>query len=500
MSDLIDELLEDDYTLIDSWMKCHTRNYCGNRTYLREWADKKYKLYQAFGQKFILRKHVSLEKPADAIKNDLIETCTGYQTPFFYINNFLYTTLSSEDYYNINTGISNVKSWAKNFNEGNTCDIYIKNKFVKIPHGCKPIRMIGKLLNELDAPQDIKDYYEQFRIAHSMCLNQKRFEGDLCLSIHPMDFMTMSENDSGWSSCMNWDDGEYHLGTVECMNSPSIVVAYLDNVNAPMDVCGYPWSNKMWRQLLCFNTAMLLGNKQYPYSSDVLQNEAMSWLKSLLENYSKEYHYSDKTYPIFNQTTNCLPCGTIYINLSFNVMYNDIYGTRNAYLNFSSFEGHTNYIYKFGGYIICAQCGNIIDGEDADPAQIYCPECLGSWRCEDCGEYQPEDANKYCVDGLCICQDCYENHTLTCDCCGETHYFKSNINQMEFIIDDDDNTDYLNLCETCYRDSDFLEQVYGPEDEDGFYKLINFSNQAFDYMSIYSSYFLRRKRDRLRSA
>ena len=43
----------------------------------------------------------------------------------------------------------------------------------------------------------------------------------------------MSDNDYGWDSCMGWmNEGEYRLGTVEMMNSPCIVVAYIDGEEA----------------------------------------------------------------------------------------------------------------------------------------------------------------------------------------------------------------------------------------------------------------------------
>lgn len=498
MLDLIKELSSEDYSLINTWMKNHTYNYCGNEIYLQEWANNKCNLYEAFGRKFILRKHITIERPINAVKNDLMETCTGYHTPSSYINNFFYKNIAIEDYYTINKSILNIDSWAKNSNITGSYEIIIKDKTVKIPYGCKPIRMIGKLLEKLNAPQDIMNYYEEFRIAHSMCLNQKHLEGDLCLSIHPLDFMTMSENDSGWSSCMNWDDGEYHLGTVECMNSPNVVVAYLDNVAVPMNMFDTTWTNKMWRQLLCFTPEILLGNKQYPYNSEELQKEAMNWLCCLLESHSEKFRYSHEVYDINNQCTNTLPCGKIYFNLSFDIMYNDIYDTRAAFLNLDLLKNRTTYFYDFSGLAICAQCGGIIEGDDADPACICCPECLGRWRCSCCEEYQDEYATQYCIDDRYICESCFENETLTCDCCGESH-FQDRIGQIEFITDEDgEDTEYLNICENC-NSPEFLEEIYGPSNDKGQYKLINFSDGAFDYMSTYSSYYMRKKRERLRS-
>ena len=52
------------------------------------------------------------------------------------------------------------------------------------------------------------DGCEEFRIKHSQILNQKELVGNINLSIHPMDFWTLSDNDCGWSSCMSWMEND----------------------------------------------------------------------------------------------------------------------------------------------------------------------------------------------------------------------------------------------------------------------------------------------------
>ena len=71
------------------------------------------------------------------------------------------------------------------------------------------------------------DEWEEIRLAHSQIFNTNKMTGTLCLSIHPLDYATASDNDNGWSSCMSWrDDGCYRMGTVEMMNSPMVICAY----------------------------------------------------------------------------------------------------------------------------------------------------------------------------------------------------------------------------------------------------------------------------------
>ena len=47
--------------------------------------------------------------------------------------------------------------------------------------------------------------FEDARILYSTWLNDKK-KGYLTISIHPLDFMTMSDNASKWKSCMSWKD------------------------------------------------------------------------------------------------------------------------------------------------------------------------------------------------------------------------------------------------------------------------------------------------------
>jgi hypothetical protein len=96
---------------------------------------------------------------------------------------------------------------------------------VTITLGMKFMKALGKVVEAYNLDQEM---FEEFRIAHSQILNDKKLSGRLCLSIHPLDYMTMSDNESDWGSCMSWREGGcYRRGTVEMMTSPVVVVAYL---------------------------------------------------------------------------------------------------------------------------------------------------------------------------------------------------------------------------------------------------------------------------------
>jgi hypothetical protein len=133
-----------------------------------------------------------------------------------------------------------------NIYDGSSFEIQDRNgKSFKINRGCKVSKVLGKLANILNLPG-----WEDFRICHSQILNQKDLGGNLTISIHPLDYMTMSDNSYGWESCMSWEsEGGYRQGTVEMMNSRSVVIAYLSGEDK-MRIGDDFWNSKKWRMWL----------------------------------------------------------------------------------------------------------------------------------------------------------------------------------------------------------------------------------------------------------
>lgn len=60
-------------------------------------------------------------------------------------------------------------------------------------------------------------------------------------------------------------------------------------------------------------------------------------------------------------------------------------------------------------------------------------------RCSRCGVVIENESDMVYVEGDVICQDCADNDTVVCDCCGERIYTSSAVSD-----------DYISLCEDCY--------------------------------------------------
>ena len=86
----------------------------------------------------------------------------------------------------------------------------------------------------------------------SQIIQESKLEGTLCFSVHPLDYLSVSENAYNWRSCHALD-GEYRAGNLSYMMDSSTIVCYLKGdkdtklPNFPEDVI---WNNKKWRVLL----------------------------------------------------------------------------------------------------------------------------------------------------------------------------------------------------------------------------------------------------------
>lgn len=100
---------------------------------------------------------------------------------------------------------------------------------------------------------------------------KEKLTGTLCLSVHPLDFLSLSENAHGWRSCHALD-GDYRAGNISYMVDDCTFIAYIKAKNGdtyqlphfPQDI---PWNSKKWRCLLYMSEDrnMMFAGRQYPF-------------------------------------------------------------------------------------------------------------------------------------------------------------------------------------------------------------------------------------------
>ena len=119
----------------------------------------------------------------------------------------------------------------------------------------------------------------------SRYMQENKIEGYLYLSVHPLDYLTMSETNEGWHSCHSLD-GSYRGGNLNYMVDNTTIVAYLaDEENKKLralEGSGLTWNSKKWRVLIHYNkeNEAIYLNKQYPYSCNTLAEKVVEGVEN----------------------------------------------------------------------------------------------------------------------------------------------------------------------------------------------------------------------------
>lgn len=419
------------------YMRDYRRNYVNainsahfadNKYILRIWNQEKAALGEMFGNKLIVSKDISIDMPTSMIEQQIQQSdiIDNFITEF---NEFIrQLDIDPIVIVGANSLLSR-NSLATNTYTDASFTIEYQDKKIKVQTGCKPVRMLKKIVDlfGFDASK-----FEQFRLEQSLLTNQRKIAGELCLSIHPLDYMTMSDNESGWKSCMSWkDEGCYCRGTVEMMNSPYVVVGYLkDSHNTLDDGC---WNSKKWRSLFIVNRDMIQAVKSYPYESDELTTACLDEIKKYAEPYfGTEYTTDVKKFEDGAIQLNSEK--TIDVKYDTYTMYND-FGSLNYHLCYPAThlaETSNSYMLNYSGEEECMCCGSLDEDFDNEGA-LSCMAC-SCHRCDCCGEYTSEEL--YEVEGDFLCESCVENEAFY-DEVADGYFYNTHCTELRVVCDDE---------------------------------------------------------------
>ncbi len=464
---LYSHLTETDKNLIEYYITHYANESKGKRfipleaplsEVLGEWNRSKVELFNRFGKQFIHSKPIDIEHTRDTLGPMF------YNNPIFF--DFMrelrddFTRQYSQEAFTF-VGKYEITHRAVYYRLLNLVDIYEYDKFLstKLSDTCfgdavksikikvnasgkvytfnageKVMKTIKRLVDMTDNTY-CKEHFEEFRIFISQVLNEKTLKGDLCVSIHPLDFITMSDNASNWRSCMKWDgEGCYKAGTVEMMNSHSVVVAYLKS-SKDMDIGeGNMWNNKRWRGLYIVGDDFIYSVKGYPYQNESIDTEVLKFLGSIMNKnsdtpryntdniYVENYDYDDGCEVITN--TRCI------YSFDTEKMYNDI----------QEWDGEHSYITNIGigealprselkivefcysGASTCVLCGKYNDSDEE--IDLICRDCGEKYvRCTYCRTLMETNEIAYQDEG-----HSWDGPTILCKCCFEEHHFFDPLN------------------------------------------------------------------------
>lgn len=324
-----------------------------------------------------------------------------------------------------------------------TNDIIIKNFLgeivLNIPKGAKLTKSFKFFLSDEGQLREVQDWASQV-------IQKNKISGKICLSIHPLDFLSSSENLYNWRSCHALD-GEYRAGNISYMVDSSTVICYLKS-EEPAILPDFPkniaWNNKKWRMLLHFSLdkSMLFAGRQYPFSSQ----EILKFLSDVLLTSGKLGEWTNWTnYKIRNLNTQenelgelqfpdpLIPVGRTLKRLGLLVKdekgsyhYNDVlhsscYDPQYCYRKSKEHwkwgdlpTGASLNTTKFviGGVAKCVHCGEEKIGcRDG----FLCQACdqnysQNDWvHCSDCGVRIHPDDVYYLANGDLVCPSCVQS-------------------------------------------------------------------------------------------
>lgn len=384
-----------------------------------------------------------------------------------------------EVYYTYNNEeLADFLSWNENsFFENKVSTV--KNE--KIPKGMKLIKAFKYFEKNPKRLRDIQD-------AASQIIQEDKVKGTLCFSVHPLDYLSSSENTYNWRSCHALN-GEYRAGNLSYMADNSTFMVYIkgaDNVVLPSFPEDVKWNSKKWRMLIHASEKdeIMFAGRQYPFSSKpgidtVLNIYNVLYCSSGVFDYRGKSSYTgwsdryidayksedpdlcvelDEKYVIYKRQLIALTDlvhqeikATNYCDILNSTVYRYPYYAVLNHLYYYGVNRFRDNPLKIGKEVNCLHCGNEII---LNPETMRCNCCELEYgyeqndnygTCECCGARISYD-DCYCVEEQHICASCFDDHCFSCEECGEV-YFKE---KRRCIGNDEDDLSYV--CVYCAED------------------------------------------------
>lgn len=329
------------------------------------------------------------------------------------------------------------------------------NKY--IPKGAKVIKAFRYFIEDEKLLRDLQD-------RASMIIQENKIEGYLTFSVHPLDFLSSSENTYNWRSCHALD-GEYRAGNLSYMCDRSTMMVYLSD-QEPHELPHFPpdvkWNSKKWRMLIHFDDELeaCFAGRQYPFFSvgslnivkDIFQNYLApiktsmwghnstreswhGWYNDYLENVLRSNGETNE----IEEARYCVMNGGVYDRYAIvkdapnSRHFNDV--TRSScyekpYYMYKHYYGPFEKLhFTIGAPVVCLKCGeHIIDGQDT----MMCIDCECEFgnsdsdcyrTCDCCGSRFYFEAGYWVgEDDEMVCPQCAEKETFICSECGNRHY------------------------------------------------------------------------------
>lgn len=315
----------------------------------------------------------------------------------------------------------------------NKCLVAVDNK--RIQKGMKLVKAMKFYCDDEDILTDIQQ--EASRI-----IQLQKLSGTLCFSIHPLDYLSSSENTYKWRSCHALD-GDYRAGNLSYMCDDVTIMVYIkgeENVKLPRFPETVPWNSKKWRCLFHIDrkNQIIWASRPYPFFSrdilDIILREMKQFNyfmgnQDLITNmtWQQVWQPSDLSLKIAGYRTwltSLVQPGKDSYNFNdvlYSSTYLPFYATRSK--DFINTLDETNIApVKIGAAAPCCMCGK---HSILNESTFFCDDCLIQNKldnyeidyCASCGKpIVKRKAHVYMGD-LYYCNDCWEDQFMVCPIC-----------------------------------------------------------------------------------
>lgn len=313
----------------------------------------------------------------------------------------------------------------------------LSEPYQNIPAGIKMIRAFKYFIEDPAELRKLQDLASQY-------IQKNEIIGDLCVSVHPLDFLSISENNCNWRSCHSLD-GDYRAGNLSYMLDTSTVVCYLKE-KEEMQLPAFPkdvkWNSKKWRVLfyLSEDKNMLFASKQYPFNSQNALNKALEiyqyatnlpGFSSWKNKYIKDEDLLGDFIPYKGHP---ISLRNMFFHRSNELLFNDVIR--------SSVYNAPYYTFRYSGYFTSKpEFPMFIVGEEVEclhcnselitvPCTCMCDQCEIAYgtetndffdNCDECGKRDYSDNFVRIQDNI-LCEKCADDLTTACSCCGEVYF------------------------------------------------------------------------------
>ena len=421
----------------------------------KHWSKPKEHLFHSMGDKLIVKTDFDDSHLDTHIKEEI--DYMSYEDFYYNFENnegkldetlyMLYCEVSDciGNTFNLNQAVPIVQQLNKLFNIYNIATNTLTEEVVfeidhatlVLPAGMKTMRAVRKALDFIGMI-GYEDVFYKWRDKISIVRTTSFKDAEdisLYLSIHPLDFITMSDNDYNWKTCYSWTEpGEFCDGVLEMLSSDKIILTYASCRKMKQ----YRLINdKFWRNYIVVDSDILIAGQGYPFRYSQFDVTTLEKARELFPHIKDDFSCIKSS--IFENNNKM---HTVIIKFKYG--YNDF--AEKDYPYYCIGEVRKDKSIPLVDTIYCLNCGKPMGVHEPS---CLCKSCMDKYLCRHCYDtcldkniytvpevlvFSPQNVKLF---ALRVCSECLETQFYNCYVQGEPCVMSSRM-KRDMIADGND--------------------------------------------------------------